>query len=68
MGPVILILGIASGFFLAFRRLAHHADPLIIWPLLIAIQVLIQTFVQYPLMVNHSMWQVIFIAAAFLRR
>jgi len=67
MGSAALIIGIASAFWLSLVRLLRQPSMLSIWPLLIVIQVLIQTFVQYPLMVNHSPWQVIFVVAALVR-
>ncbi|WP_171946428.1 O-antigen ligase family protein [Hyphomicrobium sp. CS1GBMeth3] len=68
IGPVLLIMGIFVAAVRSIRRLLHATDPIEIWPLLITIQVIIQCPVQNPLLANHSLWQVMFVAAAIVRR
>lgn len=68
IGPFLLSLGILIAALRSIHRVLFATQPVDIWPLLIVIQVTIQTFVQYPLMTNHSMWHVVFLAAAIARR
>lgn len=68
IGPILLTLGILVAFVRGIHRSFTAVQPVDIWPLLITIQVAIQAPVQYPLMVNHNLWQVIFVAAAVIRR
>lgn len=68
IGPILLVLGLIVGAVRSVRRLLHATQPIEIWPLLITIQVAILTMVQAPLMMNHSMWHVVFIIAAVARR
>lgn len=68
IGPILLALGILVAGVRSVRRVLTAVQPIDIWPLLIIVQVTIQTLVQYPLMVNHSLWHVIFIVAAIARR
>lgn len=68
IGPVLLTLGIIIAFLRCIRRVLLASSPIEFWPLLVVIQVTIQTFVQYPLMTNHSMWHVVFLIAAIARK
>jgi O-antigen ligase len=68
IGPILLSLGIVVAVVRVLRRLFYAVDPIEIWPLLIIVQVIIQSPVQYPLMVNHSLWHVAFIVAAVIRK
>lgn len=68
IGPVMLVMGIVVVAVRSIRRLFYATEPIEIWPLLITIQVIIQCPVQNPLIANHSLWQVMFVAAAVARR
>ncbi len=68
IGPILLLLGIIVALVRSVRRLFYTVDPIEIWPLLIVLQVLIQAPVQNPLLANHSLWHVVFVAAAVIRR
>jgi O-antigen ligase len=68
IGPILLALGILTGLARSIRLLLSATTPIDVWPLLIVIMATILTFVENPLVWNHAMWQVLFVAAVTIRR
>lgn len=68
LGPILLSLGILVAVWRSVRTAVFATEPIEIWPLLIVIQVIIQTFVQNPLIWNHQIWTFLFLAAVIARR
>lgn len=68
MGPILLALGILTGFVRSLHMLLTGTEPIHIWPFLIVIMVIILTFVENLLVWNHSIWQVLFVAVAVIRK
>lgn len=68
VGPILLGLGIFIGLVRGFRRLLRATDPLDIWPLLVVIMAVAQTFAENILVWNHSLWQVLFVVASVIRK
>jgi exopolysaccharide production protein ExoQ len=68
LGPILLAGGLSVGLVRTTRGLLNGAEPIDMWPLLIVVLCIILTFVENLLMWNHSIWQVLFIVAAVIRK
>lgn len=68
IGPILLALGVLVGLGRTTRDALVGRDMLDVWPLLIAVQTTVLTFVENPLMWNHNIWQFLFVAIAVVRR
>lgn len=68
MGPILLALGVLTGFTRTLRMLLTGTEPIDIWPFLIVVMIIVLTFVENLLVWNHSIWQVLFVVVAVIRR
>jgi O-antigen ligase len=68
IGPILLALGVITGLARSLRMLLAGVEPIDAWPFLIVIMIIILTFVENPLVWNHNMWHVLFVAVAVIRK
>lgn len=68
IGPILLALGVLTGLGRSLRRLLTGVEPIDAWPFLIVVMITILTFVENPLVWNHSMWHVLFVTVSVIRK
>jgi O-antigen ligase len=68
IGPILLALGVLTGLARSLRMLLAGTEPIDAWPFLIVVMIVILTFVENPLVWNHNMWHVLFVAVAVIRK
>lgn len=68
IGPILLALGLLTGFVRSLRMLLTGTEAIDIWPFLIVVMIIILTFVENLLVWNHSIWQVLFVVVAVIRK
>jgi len=63
MGPILLMAGLISAFVTTIRSFLRERGYDSLWCVLLVIYVTLLTLVEYPLFVNHSVWQFLLVAA-----
>jgi exopolysaccharide production protein ExoQ len=62
MGPILLIAGIAQAFSRSLRVFVRDHQYLSLWYVLFVICVMLDAMVEYPLFLNHGLYQFLFVA------
>lgn len=62
MGPILLIAGILQGYGRTLRVFLRDHDYISLWYVLFMVCVTIDSFVEYPLFLNHGLYQFLFVA------
>jgi hypothetical protein len=63
MGPVLLAAGIVYALTVATRNFLRDHRYSSLWCLLIVSYITLDTMAEYPLFLNHSVWQLLFVVA-----